>query len=139
MTSHPPDGRTAEPSTDELYRLLASESRRDVLSILAETTDGSATVETLADRIAQAGSDDLAQADPDDVPEADPDDLAQADSGDPEASAAGDRSRETVRIRLFHVHLPKLDAADLVEYDPDSGTVEYAGDETAEALLDATE
>ncbi|PSP75123.1 hypothetical protein BRC81_16730 [Halobacteriales archaeon QS_1_68_20] len=44
------------------------------------------------------------------------------------AAKVGDEaSVEAVHRNLHHVHLPKLAAAGLVEYDPDAGTVAYIG------------
>lgn len=114
MASHPREKPTTDPTTDELYGLLASHRRREVLSALA-TTDGDATVDALADRIAG--------------PDAD-----RSPNAETPAPA-----RESVRAELLHVHLPKLADADLVEYDPDSGAVAYERAETAEALLGVTE
>lgn len=37
------------------------------------------------------------------------------------------RSRETIRISLHHVDLPKLDATGVLEYDPRSTTARYWG------------
>lgn len=38
--------------------------------------------------------------------------------------AAPDGTREQTKIRFHHVHLPKMDAADLVDYDWDDRTIE---------------
>jgi len=38
---------------------------------------------------------------------------------------------------LHHTHLPKLDAAGVVDYHPDRKTIDYDGDPTIEGLLDA--
>lgn len=42
---------------------------------------------------------------------------------------------ERLRVRLHHRHLPALDDAGLVEYDPASRTVRYRRDERVETLL----
>ena len=44
--------------------------------------------------------------------------------------------RDHVRIRLHHIHLPKLAGTPLLSYDPDTKTVEYHGHPGLEALLD---
>lgn len=41
-----------------------------------------------------------------------------------------------IRVALHHVHLPKLDAAEVVDYDPDEGVVRYLGDRRLSALLE---
>ena len=40
-----------------------------------------------------------------------------------------------VRIGLHHHHLPRLDAADVVDYDVSARTVRYRPDERVESLL----
>lgn len=58
------------------------------------------------------------------------DDLAAACStGDPEASTV-------TPVRLHHVTLPKLAAADLVHYDQEAKIVVYRGDNAVETLVD---
>ena len=42
---------------------------------------------------------------------------------------------ERLRVHLHHRHLPALDDAGLVAYDPASRTVQYRRDDRAEALL----
>lgn len=51
------------------------------------------------------------------------------------ASAVGLGAKRNVELALQHVHLPKLDDAGIVAYDPERGTVEYRGDEGIEELL----
>jgi hypothetical protein len=40
---------------------------------------------------------------------------------------------------LYHTHLPKLDATDIVDYDTGSDTVEYNSDPIVERCLDVAE
>lgn len=40
------------------------------------------------------------------------------------------------RVALHHVHLPKLDDAGVIEYDPDDGEVRYLGDPLLSDLLE---
>jgi len=42
---------------------------------------------------------------------------------------------QEVSLSLHHVHLPKLDEADVVDYDPNSKTVEYHETAPVERLL----
>lgn len=44
--------------------------------------------------------------------------------------------RQAVRVSLAHDHLPRLDAAGVVEYDHRSGSVRYVGDSRLEAWLE---
>ncbi|MFB6130573.1 MAG: hypothetical protein ABEJ28_07110 [Salinigranum sp.] len=49
-------------------------------------------------------------------------------SGTPEEADAGCvAGADEVRVSLHHVHLPKLDAAGVVDYDHERGTVTYRG------------
>lgn len=41
-----------------------------------------------------------------------------------------------LRVALHHVHLPKLDAADVVDYDAEAGEVRYLGDPVLADLLE---
>ena len=47
--------------------------------------------------------------------------------------------RRYVRSSLHHTHLPKLDDAEVVEYDADDGTVQYKGDPHIEQWVDQIE
>jgi DNA-binding transcriptional ArsR family regulator len=47
-------------------------------------------------------------------------------------------SVETVRVSLFHTHLPKLEDAGLVSYDPETGAVEFEGADLVGTFLDET-
>jgi hypothetical protein len=48
-------------------------------------------------------------------------------------------NRAYLRSSLHHTHLPKLDDADVVEYDPDDGTVQYRGDPHIEQWVEQIE
>ncbi|WP_436931035.1 DUF7344 domain-containing protein [Halosimplex halobium] len=84
-----------EEITSRLFGALADGDRRIVLYYLREHE--SASVGTLADLV----------------------------TGWAEAGPGPDRpvAREDVRVALHHVHLPALDAAGLVEYEPDEERV----------------
>ncbi len=51
------------------------------------------------------------------------------------AAGGDDRAVRRTLVGLDHVHLPRLEAAGVVEYDRDAGTVRYRRDERLEALL----
>jgi DNA-binding transcriptional ArsR family regulator len=53
------------------------------------------------------------------------------------AAAAGPDPAETqrTRIEIHHVHLPKLDDAGVVDYDPEHGLIRYRSAESIEQLL----
>ena len=45
---------------------------------------------------------------------------------------------DKLAVDLYHNHLPQLDTVGAVDYDRDSETVRYDGDELVEALLEST-
>ena len=90
------DSSTDELTASDLHSLLAVERRRLVLDILTGTTS---TVEL----------DNLATM------------IAKREDG---SDAADKDTIERVTIELHHNHLPRLDDAGLVSYDPDSYTVD---------------
>lgn len=45
--------------------------------------------------------------------------------------------RDRVRLTLVHNHLPKLDAAGIVDWHPEEDRVELLGDPTVESVVDA--
>ncbi|MDG5777256.1 hypothetical protein VB773_08925 [Haloarculaceae archaeon H-GB2-1] len=54
---------------------------------------------------------------------------ALATAVDSDARSGADSDPERLLVRLHHVHLPKLEAADLVSYDRDERTVDLATDD----------
>jgi hypothetical protein len=45
------------------------------------------------------------------------------------------KDREDIAIELHHQHLPKLADADVIEFDPRSGTLRYLGDDRLEEWI----
>lgn len=88
------------------FRLLARRPRRQLLYLLHQRDDGAASLDALARRLAERGS--------------------EVGADDPSG----------LRVALHHVHLPKLDEAEVVEYDPDDGEVHYLGDPRLGDLLE---
>lgn len=78
---------------DELFTVLGSERRRILIAVLGE-------------RSAPVTTDALAEA------------VASREVTDPTGDLV-----ERVRVSLYHVHLPKLDDAGLVQYDSDRSVV----------------
>jgi DNA-binding transcriptional ArsR family regulator len=83
---------------DELYAVLSDSTRRRILRELADS-DGSCAFGTLVSTLS-----------------------------DRSAAAAEHTTVESVRLRLHHVHLPKLVAADLVDWDHAVGRIERGED-----------
>lgn len=89
---------------DELFDLLSEERRRYVLYCLEGASHARLSVSTLVERLSTIEKD----------------------------SSIGQSTRREVEISLRHVHLPKLDDASIVEFDPDEAIVEYLGGERVE-------
>ena len=47
-------------------------------------------------------------------------------------------SREHLHVELLHHHLPMLDDAEVLTYDPRTGTVRYSKDNSLERILEKT-
>lgn len=94
---------TAEMTPDRVFDLLESSRRRHALAHLSE-------------RSTRIPLDELAT-------------IVAARENDEETSDVDEEVKEQVQLSLFHVHLPKLEAAGLVEFDRgDVQTVELTGD-----------
>lgn len=96
---------------DALYRLLADERRRQILSFLTDRVGEPVLVDRLVDEVAE--------------------------NERPDPGPANHRDR--VAIDLHHVHIPKLADTDVVEHDPLDGTVTYEGPVSIAVLLDAAD
>jgi len=83
---------------DVIFGLLSVERRRLVLKYLADN-EGSATVSDIAEQIA-------------------------AIENDTEIGLISSQQRKRVYVGLHQCHLPKLDDADVINYDEPRGTVE---------------
>ena len=100
---------TAPPqqlSTDTAFELLAHEQRRRALRHVVDE-DGHTTVDQLVDAL-------LTDTSP---------------SVDPKTA------REQLEIRLHHTHLPLLQEAGVIEYDPQRETIRYHATDIVEELL----
>lgn len=82
---------------DELFEILADGERRRLLGYLQGADGDVATFSELVEHV----------------------------SDEPDALSDDDPDR--VAVNLHHNHLPKLEAANIVEYDPRSETVRYRG------------
>lgn len=104
------NGSAERMTTDEVHRLLASERRRLLLTYLAKEADGVVPFDDLVDAIAER-----------------------------ERPGPGPAThRDRVVADLYHVHLPKLADAEVIEYDPVEETVEYRASGRFKALLDVS-
>lgn len=92
---------------DESIRLLSNSRRRSIFRYLMSRPDETVTVSDLVDHVTATES--------------------------PVANQPPDSER--VRIDVQCVQLPYLVDAGLVDYEPDSGHLDYAGDDQLELLL----
>lgn len=97
-------------SGDERTELLSSGRRQTLVELLANSDDDVHTLESLATAITQTE----------------------------QGTDLGTRPSHRVCLFLRHVHLPKLDAADLVDYDPQRNLVECTGSGQLDRLLETT-
>lgn len=96
----PAPDRVPEPrSLDSLLSVFSDARRRQTLYQLLGAPDGTATVDALVETIAGR----------------------ETESGD----AITDSDREAIAVSLVHTHLPRLESAGFVEFDPGEGTVSY--------------
>jgi DNA-binding transcriptional ArsR family regulator len=96
---------------DELFELLASARRREIVAFLARHSGDTVQFENLI--------------------------AVVAEGEDPDSGPATHRGRVTTDVH--HVHLPKLEHAEVLSYDPEAEIVEYHGSERLESLLAASE
>jgi hypothetical protein len=89
----------ADDSLDSVFELLANHHRRHALVYLAGMNDETASVSEVLDYVVARNADSV-------------EDLHEA---------------EDVASALHHVHLPKLEAAGVVDYDVRSDTIRYHG------------
>lgn len=106
-------GNATELGESERHRLLAAAERRAVLAVVAERS-GPFKLDEIAAAVAAR------------------DHAAGARDGPAETPMTGDATpsgvaSQDLRIGLHHCHLPKLDAAGVVDYDPAAGRVERCG------------
>lgn len=95
-------------SLDATFDVLANAERRLILNYLTEAADHEATVDELVSHITQHHADRTGE-----LP-----------------------SRDSIEMRLHHIHLPKLTEVGLVEYDARTEQLRYWSDDRLEAWLE---
>lgn len=93
------------PPLDEIFGVLADPMRREVIRYCADHANEPTDLDTIVDYLAEQRRDE------------DPVD------------------RDRIAIRLHHLHLPKLAETGLVEFDPESGRLEYRSNDAIESCL----
>lgn len=97
MSDYETSTQTDALAPETIFSLLSDERRRHVVAALADRTT-EITLDELVSTITSRN-------------------LAGSEATDPAAT------KKRIKIALHHVHLPKLDDAGVVEYDPDARTV----------------
>ena len=99
-------GETSLPTESELYDLLSSDTRRQLLDVLADSTAPIGLLE-----------------------------LAGAVTGREGVEGSDGDAVDSVVVGLHHNHLPRLEDAGLIQYDPESNRVEAIHRTMQERLL----
>lgn len=92
-----------------IFEVLAHGYRRRVCEVVASADREYFPIELLAERI------------------------LESESG---AESPSDARVRSLTVKLYHVHLPKLDEAGLLEFDADTKAVTYEGHPVVEAVTD---
>jgi hypothetical protein len=92
------DQQRGDVGLDELFEVLANEERRRLLGYLESTDEHVVTFSELVEHVTD------------------------------ESDALSNDDRDRAAVNLHHNHLPKLEAANVAEYDPRSETVRYRGE-----------
>lgn len=100
------DDSERSASLTTVFDLLARGPRRQLLYWLHRHDDRTVTLDALVQRLEEYGS----------------------------TGPADDSS--SLRVSLHHVHLPKLDDAEVVDYDREKGEVRYRGDPRLADLIE---
>lgn len=105
---------TAEQSrpiwADKLLSAVANEQRRTILSALRRATDQTLEFDTLVDSVAESLRDES-------------------------TVGTSDEHHQRLRIELHHTHLPKLDEVRIIDYETETGHVQFVGGDLEEDLL----
>ena len=101
-------------SPDRLLSAVANEHRRAILNSLTSTSEKTLTHDALVDRVADRVRDE-------------------------DAERASDEHRQRVRIALHHTHLPKLEELRIIDYETETGLVQFVGGELEQDILTLVE
>ncbi|MFC7078751.1 DUF7344 domain-containing protein [Halorussus caseinilyticus] len=107
--------------TDELFEAVADPRARRVLSYLESVSVNVVELDTLVDHVVECEA------------------ASEDDDSDTHRSDDADRHRQRVAVALHHNHLPKLDDAAVIDYDPRTKAVRYWGDDRVTAYLEMFE
>ncbi|WP_458210858.1 DUF7344 domain-containing protein [Haladaptatus sp. NG-SE-30] len=103
-------GRERSISPDTILSAVANEHRRATLNALDNASEKTLEYDVLVDRVADRVRDE-------------------------DANLESAEHRQRVRIALHHTHLPKLDEARIIDYEAETGHVQFVGGELERDLL----
>ena len=100
-------------SPDTILSVVANEHRRAILNAVTNASEKTLAYDVLVDRVADRVRD--------------------------EDERASDEQRQRVRIALRHTHLPKLEEARIIDYEAETGHVQFVGGELERDILTLVE
>ncbi len=106
-----PAERAQSISPDEVLSAVANEQRRAIIDSLNSASERTLDYDTLVDRVADTVRDE-------DVQE------------------ISDEQRQRVRIALRHTHLPKLEEIRVIDYETETGYVQFVGGEMVQDVIE---
>lgn len=109
-----PAEREKPISTDMLLSAVANDHRRAILHSLNGASDRTVEYDALVDSVADR-------------------------VGDENAEGVSDKQRQHIRLALHHTHLPKLVEARMIDYEADTGLVQFVGGDLEQDILTMVE
>ncbi len=105
-----PSGRDRPIPIDAVLSAVASEQRRAIVDSLNSAAEKTLDYDTLVDQVAGRVRDE-------------------------DVERGSDEHRKRVRIELRHAHLPKLAEVQVIDYESETGHVQFVGDEMVQEVL----
>lgn len=109
-----PADRNEPRSPARILSAVGNEHRRAILDILNSESDKTVEYETLVARVADR-------------------------VGDEDTGQESEEHRQRIRISLHHTHLPKLEDVRVIDYEAETGHVQFVGGELERELLTLVE
>lgn len=109
-----PTERQRPISPDRILSAVGNEHRRAILNSLNGASNKTLEYDVLVDRVADRIRDE-------------------------DAERESDEHRQRVRIALHHTHLPKLEEVRIIDYEAETGHVQFVGGELEQDLLTLVE
>ncbi len=107
-------GRERPTSPDTVLSAVANDHRRAILNALDKASEKTLEFDVLVDRVADRVRNE-------------------------DANRESEEHRQRVRIALHHTHLPKLDEARILDYEAETGNVQFVGGELEQKILTLVE